>query len=473
MTLPLLNHKRKPQSPFQSLVVHQLNFRSSSTRSRLHVIIMTLMMLSMMKNNVIRCTSRSTATTTTRIRQQTQMSYSAAAFVVTNQNHNKRFRKPLLLPSSCLKKHSCHFHKQNDATTSSNRRNMRLLSSSPSSSPSSSSSDTIIQQSQKTQPPQLSQKSSLNLLSSFYKSHSSYIHKKTTTSTSNSNSNAPILPLSTIQQYIGKNRQLKSSPFTWEELYHIMITVNDPSLLSRSIQVQSNYIHYRNQMKKEWIDFNDCIVYSKFGLNCFGDSSSCSTSSSASMDTIPKDDNNESSSETIFTKVKCPQSQKYKLSPSIQQQQQQKHQQKQDNSSTTSNTTIILSNLLPNDFPYYVESHIEHWCLWKLNDVITNHDIQAAIDQLKMYALLEKEEEVNVVDDDDDALVVNVNVDDDDVNCRQNGMSDDGGSGDGGSDRRRRLGEILDTIAWINPKHLQSIPDIDHAHIMCLREKLY
>jgi len=33
----------------------------------------------------------------------------------------------------------------------------------------------------------------------------------------------------------------------------------------------------------------------------------------------------------------------------------------------------------------------------------------------------------------------------------------------------RDVGEIIDVLSWINPKHLQSIPDIDHAHILCLR----
>lgn len=74
--------------------------------------------------------------------------------------------------------------------------------------------------------------------------------------------------------------------------------------------------------------------------------------------------------------------------------------------------------LAKNDFPYYMEDGIVHWCLWKLggNDV-NDKDIQWAKDEL-------------------------------------------------GS-----RGDVLEMMHWINPVHLKSLPDIDHAHIICLMKK--
>lgn len=71
--------------------------------------------------------------------------------------------------------------------------------------------------------------------------------------------------------------------------------------------------------------------------------------------------------------------------------------------------------LAKNDFPYYMEDGIEHWCLWKLggNDV-NDADINWA------------KEELN------------------------------------------KNGNITEMMHWINPVHLKSLPDIDHAHIVCL-----
>merc|ERR1711957_806126 len=84
--------------------------------------------------------------------------------------------------------------------------------------------------------------------------------------------------------------------------------------------------------------------------------------------------------------------------------------------------------LLPNDFPYYLQDGIEHWCLWKLKEKVTEEDIRIAKEELKELAP--------------------------GTGCSTSDVSrdDNGGS------------VLLDTIHWINPPHLKSIPDIDHAH---------
>lgn len=83
----------------------------------------------------------------------------------------------------------------------------------------------------------------------------------------------------------------------------------------------------------------------------------------------------------------------------------------------TNNGTQVRKRLVPNDFPYYFERDVEHWILWKLGgDGIAPTEIEEAKDEL-----------------------------------------------------RQKLGNVADTLHWINPPALKSIPEIDHVHILCRR----
>jgi hypothetical protein len=75
--------------------------------------------------------------------------------------------------------------------------------------------------------------------------------------------------------------------------------------------------------------------------------------------------------------------------------------------------------LLPNDFPYFVESGIEHWVLWKLQCNITQDDVDHAVQELK---------------------------------------------------DKYHHGDEIETIWWENPQALKSLPDIDHIHILVRRK---
>lgn len=68
--------------------------------------------------------------------------------------------------------------------------------------------------------------------------------------------------------------------------------------------------------------------------------------------------------------------------------------------------------LLKNDFPYNLESDIEHFILWKINGSVTEAEIDAATAELRVKY------------------------------------------------------NVQDSVFYINPPQLKSIPDIDHAHIM-------
>jgi hypothetical protein len=80
------------------------------------------------------------------------------------------------------------------------------------------------------------------------------------------------------------------------------------------------------------------------------------------------------------------------------------------------NVTIVL---VRNDFPYSMEDSIEHWVLWKLGgSCVEQDDLLNAMKQL----------------------------------------------GDKVADQPHNKVEFLH---WINPPHLQSLPGIDHVHILC------
>ena len=77
----------------------------------------------------------------------------------------------------------------------------------------------------------------------------------------------------------------------------------------------------------------------------------------------------------------------------------------------------VRKRLLRNDFPYYFATDVDHWILWKLGGgEITLQEIEDAKEEL-----------------------------------------------------RNTLRNVVDTLHWINPPALKSIPEIDHVHILCRR----
>ncbi|KAL7561905.1 hypothetical protein ACA910_014278 [Epithemia clementina (nom. ined.)] len=80
--------------------------------------------------------------------------------------------------------------------------------------------------------------------------------------------------------------------------------------------------------------------------------------------------------------------------------------------------TGIETRLLINDFPYCVVENVEHWILWKIGGSCSEADIEAA----KRHLMVEIE-------------------------------------------------SAQDVLHWINPPHVQSLPEIDHVHILVRRAK--
>ena len=171
-----------------------------------------------------------------------------------------------------------------------------------------------------------------------------------------------------IAASLGPDRIIASKPFTWDQLQQI-VQHGDPTMHSRSMEVQEQYVLHSREIKQEWQSMNDYILYSKFGFDKVYDSSVGSYAAHPSLEKVISD-------------------------------------------------SQVETQLLLNEYPYYVDTNIEHWCLWKLGGKVSQEEIDFAVEELK-----------------NDATATSVQ----------------------------------DVLTWVNPPHLQSIPDIDHAHLLCLR----
>jgi hypothetical protein len=79
----------------------------------------------------------------------------------------------------------------------------------------------------------------------------------------------------------------------------------------------------------------------------------------------------------------------------------------------------VRTLLVPNDFPYSMADGIVHYIFWKTKQDITTEDIEEARKEL-----------------------------------------------------HRRM-DVVDTLYWVNPPHLKSLPEIDHVHFLCLLKRAH
>ena len=142
-------------------------------------------------------------------------------------------------------------------------------------------------------------------------------------------------------------------------------------------------------------------------------------------------------------------------------------------------TRLALS---PNDFPYYFESGIEHWVLWKLGRSITANEIVGAkMNILRCHqgnadACLSRDESKGErgtsVTSDGESLPTP-------INCNHVEFTNNG------HDSRTKIGSTIQSLSveaivndhsfflhWVNPPHLKSLPGIDHVHILFHKEAL-
>jgi len=177
---------------------------------------------------------------------------------------------------------------------------------------------------------------------------------------------------------LGPGRKLldNAPPFGWSDLVQIVRQDQNYAALYRSLEMQTKYVYHRDVQNEEWESFMDYILHDKFKYE-----------KKRTIDTSENYDEGEYENDNKKWQAIRPKN--------------------------LQNTRILV----PNEFPYHVESNIEHWCLWRLQDNVNDEDIEWALKELA------------------------------------------------------KVDVALDTIHWTNPPHLQSVPEIYHAHILCLRRR--
>lgn len=102
---------------------------------------------------------------------------------------------------------------------------------------------------------------------------------------------------------------------------------------------------------------------------------------------------------------------------------------KNHNAATTNEASTKLVVVL-NDFPYCLVPQVQHWVLWKLGGGhCTDEEISKAKEEIRLKVLESLALETTTTNAERESIVV-------------------------------------DFLHWINPPHLQSLPDIDHVHIL-------
>lgn len=208
----------------------------------------------------------------------------------------------------------------------------------------------------------------------------------------------------TDNDYVERNR-LRRTPLSWPEMKSIISSPNveDLSKLARSEEQSRSYQRWRANIKDEWETIYDYLLCTKFGYDWIW-----TDDAQVGMDSGCHTNNTKS------TRLKR------SLKPSPPQRQQ--HLQHDDDACTSSQL-----KLCKNDFPYYFEPGIQHWVLWKLGGRVTQNEITSA--KISIWKIFESSLEM--------IAVGKILVSDPDL-----------------------------FLHWENPPELQSLPGINHIHII-------
>mmetsp|Transcript_27147 Transcript_27147/g.32087 ORF Transcript_27147/g.32087 Transcript_27147/m.32087 type:complete len:337 (+) Transcript_27147:45-1055(+) len=249
------------------------------------------------------------------------------------------------------------------------------------------------------------------------------------------------LLISSIQEiYAKQGRSIASRPFTWDELVDIVLHAKDLSLFSRSLEEQVRYTRYVAALKMRWKSVNDHILHSKFK---FEKRLVVVSTQEESLGNGPAGDGDDDGNGDVHQSVGRNDNELSVYDESYDREGENKIPPTGyiwEAHPSLAEVRSPLKVLLPNDFPYYVEDGIEHWCLWKLKGQVTQEDIQMAKEDLI--------EMMSVGEDNSSA-----------VRCTDNANSPE------------KVDAFVDMLHWVNPPHLKSVPDIDHAHFLCLRRR--
>ncbi len=203
--------------------------------------------------------------------------------------------------------------------------------------------------------------------------------------------------------YVTMNR-LRRTTISWSELKSIIMSssVDDLAKLARSEEQSRTYQRWREDNKNEWESIYDYLLCTKFGFQWVW------------VDVqVESDGTNKRLKRSV------------KSSPP-------EHPQQSHEMEVACNSQL---RLCLNDFPYYFAPGIQHWVLWKLGGPVTHDEIKCAKitiwNEFQSEGFNEAEKIIGRSDMLDQAV----------------------------SDP-----ELF--LHWENPPQLQSLPVIDHVHIV-------
>jgi hypothetical protein len=258
------------------------------------------------------------------------------------------------------------------------------------------------------------------------------------------------------RQLCGTAKDLVVRPFTWPDLAKLFrdpdgrdgenvnyIPSDHPNLalFRRSVSDQKSYELHKEYLNSCWDSAYDYLVVSKFGQRFGFDKVVVSgyasdDSEQVEIDGIGKEEDTP------------PGGCRFRACPSLAQA-----------SRYAIDRQITYLSLVPNDYPYDVDEGIEHWCLWKIGGTsvaggISIEDLTWAVRELNSPPDRECGGRACIVDRDGRTIGTA------DDTSRATVTNDDGA---------RKPAPISDVLYWVNPPHLQSMPEINHAHILVLR----
>ena len=231
------------------------------------------------------------------------------------------------------------------------------------------------------------------------------------------------------------------------------------ALFRRSSAAQASYERHKQYLDRYWRSAYDYLVVSKFGEN-FGferatarrrKDDDCRTTDRSREENVVRDDTNDKNDPVI-----PPEGHVYRANPSLARA-----------SEYAIENGLSYLKLVLNDFSYDVDEGIEHWCLWKIGGSSCTEGI---LREELAWALRELDNGLLCADGDDNAgcgCIIERGID-----PRTKSVTEALESSQIfriGRRCQRRTDPIVDTFYWVNPPHLQSMPEIYHAHILVSR----
>ena len=241
------------------------------------------------------------------------------------------------------------------------------------------------------------------------------------------------------------------NPFTWPQLINLFRSSSDDSpnnkqknnddhyipsdhpkleLFRRSAAAQELYDEHKVYINNYWKSAYDYLIVDKFGKK-FG----------IETDIVKVDYERseiENGNQATNKNSIPPNGYVYTAKPSL-----------AEASRYTIDNQMTYLRLVLNDFPYDVDEGIEHWCLWKIGgkcntEGILRGELSWAVNELKSLHADEESGSSCIIGKEGVSFYEMDSVE-------------------------TTPFPVADTLYWVNPPHLQSMPNIHHAHLLAIR----